>query len=63
MFIKQKPKSSKQRVITLILTPEEGLNVWRALVNTHYPSEDSNKMSRLLWQQGVGHCRYPGWND
>lgn len=51
MFLKQKPKKSKQRVITVIMTPEEALEVWRALVNSTCKTPESERLRTLMWQE------------
>lgn len=51
MFIEQKPKNSPERVIKVVMTPEEAEVIWMALANSVHPSPTSERLRRLLWKQ------------
>ena len=51
MFIEQKPKNSPERVIKVVMTPEEAEVVWAALANSPIKLPTAERLRRLLWER------------
>ena len=51
MFIEQKPRNSPQKVIKIVVAPEEIELLWVALVNSTAATPTTRRLCRLLWEQ------------